>query len=1486
MLKFLTLCLTLCTLTLSYGQIYLTENFNAGIPATWTITDGGGATGDSWASGLQGGANSLDGSNCAFVDSDAFGNGTLLLETMTSPAFDASAATNLYLDFDQYYNWIGADSAIVEVFDGTTWVAVLSQVADIGAYNNPDQQHINITAYKNANMQIRFRYNDNNDWAWYWLVDNVLVFNQSCANPTALDTANVSTTAADLVWVEPGTATEWLVEWGPSGFALGSGTSVIVNTTPTYSLTGLSAATGYSYYVYSICGPGDTSIVSGPFTFSTPFLSPAGVNCISGGSGFYIFSDDMETNTGWTGDIGTGAGQWDFPTAAPGGNSGNTGPSGPASGTTFAEFEASGSGTNIASMVTPMIDLSAAADQAELSFYMHAFGAEIGTLNVGIGSSPTGPFTTVFSWSGQFQTAATDPWEHIGVDISTYLGQAIYVEFSYGGTGVSFTADMAIDLVQVEACFSCLPVNSLNVTNLTPFAADLNFTDPFTTGNYLIEYGPSGFALGSGTTVSASASPYSLSGLTPETDYDFYVTSICGPGDTSAVTGPFSFTSGISCPQPTALTATSVTGSSADIGWTNGGTETEWNIEYGPAGFAPGSGTALLTTTNPTTLNGLMDNTSYDVYVYAVCGPNDSSSTGPVLNFLTPCLAFVAPWSDDLESHTPTTATGWVSQCWTETSTTTFAWDIDGAGGTTSSNTGPNAAYNGTNFFFTEASSGATGAEATIESPVIDITQLSSPYLSFYYHMYGATINRMYIDIYDGATWILEVDSIVGQQQTANADPWTNHLTDLNAFGGTPNLKIRFRVIRGTSFTGDVSIDQIDVLNISCFPVSMLDTANLSETSVDLSWMDNNGASEWLIEYGPAGFTQGTGMTVVAGTNPYTLTGLVPQNSYQYYVSAICSPGDTSLPAGPSDPFTMPVAANDAAMVSFVSPTGPCGSDSLDILVAVANNGSNPLAAGSFSVDVTVSGDVTASFNSNYAGDTIYFNGSDTMNIGQIDVYSGGIITMTAIITYPGDVAASNDTISTTLELWPVEPLGYDATVCDADTAWLTAYAGPAYNWYDSISGGSVVGVGDSFLVPSISTQDAYYLEYNDINGTVNSTYAGGNSCGGGVMFDVTTTSNSDITGFNVSSTVAAGSPETVNVYYITGGTYVGNETNAAAWTLEGTYNVTSAGTGNPTNVTLGSGIPLTPGQSVAIYLNYASSYTNGNGTNQFITDGTVSATLGVGLCGQFTSVNNPRIFNGDILYGSPACSAIRTPVRATAGMSPMIDLGPDTSYCAGSSAFLDGNTTGAVQYFWSNGDTTVTTNVSTPGTYVLAALDGVGCLGEDTVVVSEDPLAMAGFTLNSNGLDVTMSNSAMNADSVLYDMGDGNVTSDSIYTYASAGVYTVCQIAYNNCGTDTTCQSTTIVLSNNTINGADAFNIYPNPNNGKFVLEISSLQEQLVSLDILAVDGKKVYEKTYGKIQGQTTEQIDLSSMPSGIYLVKLMMGDEINTQKLIIRD
>ena len=206
MKNILLICMmSLLTLSVS-SQTYLQENFDAGIPGTWTVDDAGGATGDSWISGLQGGANGLDGTNCAIVDIDANGNGTELIETLTSPVFDTTGASNLYLDFDQFYQNIGADFAVVEVFDGANWVEVLNQTATVGGFDNPDQQSINITAYSNANMQIRFVYNDGNVWAWYWLVDNVIVYNALCPNPGDLMIDNLTDTSVDLSWTAGGSS--------------------------------------------------------------------------------------------------------------------------------------------------------------------------------------------------------------------------------------------------------------------------------------------------------------------------------------------------------------------------------------------------------------------------------------------------------------------------------------------------------------------------------------------------------------------------------------------------------------------------------------------------------------------------------------------------------------------------------------------------------------------------------------------------------------------------------------------------------------------------------------------------------------------------------------------------------------------------------------------------------------------------------------------------------------------------------------------------------------------------------------------------------------------------------------------------------------------------------------------------------------------------------------------------------------------------------
>ena len=163
----------------------------------------------------------------------------------------------------------------------------------------------------------------------------------ACPDPLGLTASNVTANSADISWIDQALSGVSNVEYGTAGFVLGTGTAITGTTDTTANLAGLTTATTYEFYVQSDCGT-DQSSWSGPFAFTTSFNAPDGVVC-SGGSAAFIFTDDLEANTGWTGDIGSGAGQWDFPTAFPGGNSTGTGPSGPASGTTFAEYEASGS---------------------------------------------------------------------------------------------------------------------------------------------------------------------------------------------------------------------------------------------------------------------------------------------------------------------------------------------------------------------------------------------------------------------------------------------------------------------------------------------------------------------------------------------------------------------------------------------------------------------------------------------------------------------------------------------------------------------------------------------------------------------------------------------------------------------------------------------------------------------------------------------------------------------------------------------------------------------------------------------------------------------------------------------------------------------------------------------------------------------------------------------------------------------------------------
>ncbi|MFD2550446.1 fibronectin type III domain-containing protein, partial [Bizionia sediminis] len=141
------------------------------------------------------------------------------------------------------------------------------------------------------------------------------------------------------------------------------------------------------------------------------------------------------------------------------------------------------------------------------------------------------------------------------------------------------------------------------------------------------------------------------------------------------------------CLDPSALNIGLVTDTTAELGWTENGEATIWNIEI--VNVTAGNtvtGTATNTgVSNPFTITGLTANTTYEYYVQADCGGGETSAWVGPFSFTTLCEAVTTfPWTEDFESiSTPD-----LPSCWNyiNNNSDTDFWKTFDTYGTSSSN--------------------------------------------------------------------------------------------------------------------------------------------------------------------------------------------------------------------------------------------------------------------------------------------------------------------------------------------------------------------------------------------------------------------------------------------------------------------------------------------------------------------------------------------------------------------------------------------------------------------------------------------------------------------------------------------------------------------------------------------------------------------------------------------------------------------------------
>jgi hypothetical protein len=76
-------------------------------------------------------------------------------------------------------------------------------------------------------------------------------------------------------------------------------------------------------------------------------------------------------------------------------------------------------------------------------------------------------------------------------------------------------------------------------------------------------------------------------------------------------------------------------------------------------------------------------------------------------------------------------------------------------------------------------------------------------------------------------------------------------------------------------------------------------------------------------------------------------------------------------------------------------------------------------------------------------------------------------------------------------------------------------------------------------------------------------------------------------------------------------------------------------------------------------------------------------------------------------------------------------------------------------------------------------------------------------------------------------------------------------------------------------------FKVYPNPNSGMFALELSGVEETAkVTVEIYSMMGERLLQSD---LSGSQVYQFDLSAMPKGVYILRIMNGGQAEIQRII---
>ncbi|MEO0898004.1 MAG: T9SS type A sorting domain-containing protein [Bacteroidota bacterium] len=589
----------------------------------------------------------------------------------------------------------------------------------------------------------------------------------------------------------------------------------------------------------------------------------------------------------------------------------------------------------------------------------------------------------------------------------------------------------------------------------------------------------------------------------------------------------------------------------------------------------------------------------------------------------------------------------------------------------------------------------------------------------------------------------------------------------------------------------------------------------------------------------------------------------------------------------------------DAIAVSIDGPEdGICGDSMTMGSITLQNGGFVPLTEIPYTVEVTSAAGTETFVDTLVAASPLQFGDSDVAAFGPFNSYEGGEYTITLYTQLTGEENGGNDTLSTTIKIQSlappvVEPYG---TVCIDSSATLVV-ANPnseltTYEWITNVGGvQTVVGKGNTYETGALSANTTYTIR--EVLGAArlgekDTTIGGGGQFDftGGLEFDaITTFTLKEVTVFPKRTGAFEIALVDANLTVLQSKIVNLNVTNQAV-VVELDF-VVPPGTGY--------GLAEING---GLYRNF------GGASYPYVLPGVVSITNtlnDLGASGYYyffydwlvESDSFPASLSNQLLCGRPdgevtveITKSATSSFTATAIDDNQVDF-QDLSADADS-----------VKYLFGDGDSTsMGTTIHTypaAGNYTITQIAYSEC-GNDTTTQTVEvicTLPVADFTWaldpsDPDNITVQFTSNATRADSISYELFQGATSDldDPNVRFPGTGIYVVNMTVFNACGSTTF--SDTLDLIQTGLEGLVDLNsvqVYPNPSKGEFTLSLDVIASSMMNVEIVDMRGRILHRTDSKRVLGAVSENFDLSDEPDGIYLVKILVGNEMLIKKIAI--